>query len=57
MLREVFDYGEAPREKKKDLIHSTHDMVSDQPNLLFRSVDYLEKRKDTLREKAVEYLK
>ena len=57
MLREVFDYGEAPLEKKKDLIHSMHDMVRDRPNLLFRSVNYLEERKDELREKAVDYLK
>ena len=57
MLRAVFDYGEAPQEKKKDLIHSMHDMVRNRPNLLFSSVNYLEKRKDQLRETALEYLK
>ena len=57
MLREVFDYGESPQEKKKDLIHSMHDLFRDQPNLLLSSVNYLEKRKDQLREKATEYLR
>ena len=57
MLREVFDYREALPEKKQAIIHNMHDFVRDQPKLLFYSVANLEKRKDRLREKAVEYLK
>ena len=55
MLNELFDYGEAFPEEKKDLIYSMRDLVRDKPDLLFRSVNYLEERKDALRQAAARY--
>ena len=57
VLREVFDYREAPQEKKKDLIYSMQDFLKDRLHLLSRSLNGLEKRKCQLRETAAEYLK
>ena len=55
MLNELFDYGGAFPEEKKDLIYSMRDLVRDKPDLLFRSVNYLEERKDVLRQDAARY--
>ena len=54
-LREVFHYRETSPEKKRELFPSLNNMIRDHPELLAYSITSLEKRKDALRERAVEY--
>ena len=57
ILREVFDYKDIPKEKKKQTINSLYGFVRKDPILLAKSISTLEKSKEKLKEKVRDYLK
>ena len=57
MLRELFDYRSVPQEKKKTLINILYGFVRNNPSLLVKSIKTLERKRDKLRERALNYKK
>jgi hypothetical protein len=52
MLREVFDYRQVSTEDRSTTIDQMYDFVRDSPDLLFNSINKLQKRKNELRNKV-----
>jgi len=55
MLRELFDYRNLQQEQKRYVIHRLYDFVKDNPNLLVKSINSLERSRERLREKVENY--
>ncbi|MEM7819270.1 MAG: hypothetical protein QXD48_00375 [Candidatus Aenigmatarchaeota archaeon] len=55
MLRELFDYRTLPYEERKDAIDGLYDFVRNDSTILTRSIKYLERNRDKLRERVTQY--
>ena len=55
MLRELFDYNILNEDQKRDAIYSLYEFLRDNPSVLIKSIKYMEKSKEKLREKASRY--
>ena len=55
MLRELFDYKTLPQEQRRGAIDGLYDFVKENPDVLTRSINFMEKTKDKLREIVTEY--
>ncbi|MEK6950238.1 MAG: hypothetical protein AABX13_00755, partial [Nanoarchaeota archaeon] len=57
MLRELFDYRNVPPGEKQEAIKSLYQFIKDNPALLIKSVNFMERNKDKLLEKVLPYHK
>ena len=55
MLRELFDYGNLPKEQKREAINGLYDFVRDNPNILVRSINFMDRNRNKLRERVLQY--
>ncbi len=53
LLREIFDYREAPQGKKQETIQKMYRFVRDNPRYLVKSVSALERAKDKIKQKCL----
>jgi len=57
MLRELFDYEILNENQKRDAIYSLYEFLRDNSSILKKSISYMEKNKERLKEKASDYKK
>ena len=55
LLREIFDYREVLENKKQDTIQRMREFVRENPRYLINSISTLEKAKDKIKEKSLNY--
>ena len=55
ILREVFDYRTHQQDQRREVINNMYSFVADNPNLMIKSTEALERMKDKLVEKAEQY--
>ena len=55
MLRELFDYRNTSQDKKREAIGGLYDFIRDNPTILTKSINSMERNKDTLLEKVAPY--
>jgi hypothetical protein len=55
MLRELFDYNTLEEEQKRNTIYNLYEFLRDNPNILIRSIRFMEENRDKLRERASKY--
>ena len=56
MLRELFDYRSLPQEKRRGAINGLYDFIRDEPRVLTKSINSMEKSKYSLRERVAQYI-
>ena len=56
MLRELFDYRSLPQEKRRGAINGLYDFIRDEPKVLTKSINSMEKSKYSLRERVAQYI-
>ena len=55
MLRELFNYRNLPQEQKKKAIEGMYDFVRDNPTVLTKSINSMERTKEKLIERVAQY--
>ncbi|MEK6951503.1 MAG: hypothetical protein AABX29_00655 [Nanoarchaeota archaeon] len=55
MLRELFDYGNLPQEQKREAINGLYRFARDNPRVLIRSINSMNKSRNKLRERVLQY--
>ena len=55
MLRELFDYRNLPQDQKKEAIDGMYDFVRDNPTVLTKSINSMERTKEKLIERVTQY--
>ena len=50
ILRELFEYRTVPEEKRNETIRELYSFIRKRPNILVRSITYLERNKDRLKD-------
>ena len=53
LLREVFDYGQVPEDKKQETIHRMYNFIKANPRYLIYSISALGRARNKIREKVM----